>query len=224
MVTFGSPRVGPREFADYSKRFLENRILRVVNKADLVPHVPPHKIFTYEFYTHVPTEVWLLDEGKIKKCSTANGEDLTCSYQVSNDEKNIGDHSLYPGGIFDCENSVQNECRPKCVNGYCKDKKCVCYDGFSGNTCAIPDSLCSPPCIHGKCLRGNNCICNRGFGGRSCNLICHTTCYAQCHSCLRQPSDKFCSDYNGGFACNQCNSRSPISDPQQCERFCCQLQ
>lgn len=221
LITFGAPRVGKKDFAYFVKQYLENRVLRVVNRGDLIPHFPPHRILNYEYYTHFPTEVWILND-KLKKCNPANGEDTTCSYQLPNNEKNVGDHSLYPGGIYDCSTSVHNECIPNCVNGYCKDKKCVCFDGFSGPSCSTPDSLCNPPCIHGKCLRGNKCVCNIGFGGRSCNLVCKGSCYKQCTDCLKTNGNNFCS-LDDQFFCNECNSRNPISNPEECERYCCQL-
>ena len=67
LYTFGSPRVGNKEFGDY---FITNVInsFRVVNYKDIVPHLPP---FGLGFF-HVGVEIWMLSNGAVdnfKVCS-----------------------------------------------------------------------------------------------------------------------------------------------------------
>jgi hypothetical protein len=155
-------------------------------------------------------------------CDLENGEDIDCSYQVL--DKNVGDHSKYHGGMHDCKASFGSRCTPKCVNGYCKDNKCVCSENWSGESCAIYNDLCEPKCVYGKCLRNNKCICNHGFGGKGCNKMCVGDCYSRCKNCLEvKNTNKFCADKNYvKFECGvNCQGDYFIDNFNDCEKFCC---
>jgi triacylglycerol lipase len=61
MVNFGSPRVGNRDFAYQYKQYIPYSI-RYVNSVDLVPFMPPRKIYsplhkTHFMYEHVPRRI-----------------------------------------------------------------------------------------------------------------------------------------------------------------------
>ncbi|KNC56171.1 lipase [Thecamonas trahens ATCC 50062] len=73
VYTFGSPRVGNDAFQLYFQAQISNSI-RVVNKADIVPHLPPR---AFNFH-HVPREVWVEKSGVIVVCN-GSGEDPHCS-------------------------------------------------------------------------------------------------------------------------------------------------
>jgi predicted lipase len=53
LYTFGQPRVGNREYADYLDRKLSTNF-RVVHQKDIVTHEPAH----FTGYCHSGTEIW----------------------------------------------------------------------------------------------------------------------------------------------------------------------
>lgn len=55
VITFGSPRVGDRKFAQLYNETIGHRTCRVVNAGDPVPHVP----WLFGRYRHVATQVYL---------------------------------------------------------------------------------------------------------------------------------------------------------------------
>jgi predicted lipase len=93
LITFGAPRAGGKSFAKYLSSFSSavQSMVRVVNKADLVPHVPPQFIG----YSHVDREIWHVD-GKLYKCAE-EGEDAKCASSVHLKNLNIQDHFGYLG-------------------------------------------------------------------------------------------------------------------------------
>lgn len=77
LTALSSPRLGNVAFKNYVERIITaSRRWRVVNGADVVPHVPP-RLFGYE---HIGNEAWLR-AGKWNFCST--GESLSCSDQLA---------------------------------------------------------------------------------------------------------------------------------------------
>ncbi|KAJ1984773.1 hypothetical protein H4R34_000461 [Dimargaris verticillata] len=92
VVTFGKPRVGNIKYAAYYNS-LNIRTTRVVNKADIVPHLP---LFTIADYTHEQGEVWIQTSnagGKTVRCASVNNEEnRDCSYKVDMLLTKIPDH------------------------------------------------------------------------------------------------------------------------------------
>eukprot|EP01113_Clastostelium_recurvatum_P036018 TRINITY_DN5080_c0_g2_i1.p1 TRINITY_DN5080_c0_g2~~TRINITY_DN5080_c0_g2_i1.p1 ORF type:complete len:336 (+),score=68.32 TRINITY_DN5080_c0_g2_i1:97-1008(+) len=75
IYNYGSPRVGNNEFAQlYESLPMGKATFRIVNQADIVPHLPPLGLKYY----HVPREVWFNDD-VFTLCSETEGEDDTCS-------------------------------------------------------------------------------------------------------------------------------------------------
>jgi len=73
-ITFGSPRVGDSNFATlFTQKVGANNHLRLVNDADVVPHLPMEMMG----FHHISTEVWL--KGDTAKVCNSSGEDPSCS-------------------------------------------------------------------------------------------------------------------------------------------------
>ena len=72
VYTFGQPRVGNDALATYYSQNLPNTY-RVINNADLVPHLPP----TTAGYLHSSTEVWY--QNNMQTYTTCQGETPYCS-------------------------------------------------------------------------------------------------------------------------------------------------
>jgi hypothetical protein len=105
IYTFGQPRVGNDAFMN---QFIHeaDEYYRLVHYNELVPHVPPcipdlsggciktgfFPIFPY----HAPTEVWYTEDmSSFTVCSSIEGEDRSCSNQVTSDS--IDNHIHYFG-------------------------------------------------------------------------------------------------------------------------------
>jgi len=73
VYSFGEPRVGNKAFSQYYNALIPNN-WRVVNKADIVPHVPTESMR----YFHVSTEVWYKTGTSFIVCY-GSGEDPSCS-------------------------------------------------------------------------------------------------------------------------------------------------
>jgi len=73
VYTFGEPRVGNIYFAQYFDAHIPDN-WRVVNKADLVPHVPDELMG----FHHISTEVWYKTTATYEICN-GSGEDPKCS-------------------------------------------------------------------------------------------------------------------------------------------------
>lgn len=66
IITFGSPRVGDREFAKAYNRELKHKTYRYVNNNDVVTRVPPMQLN----YSHVGNHLYIDSDGKIHQDST----------------------------------------------------------------------------------------------------------------------------------------------------------
>ncbi|KAI9504855.1 Alpha/Beta hydrolase protein, partial [Coemansia spiralis] len=91
LTTFGSPRVGNLEFAQLVNT---REFWRVVNRADIVPHLPM-KLMAY---VSAGREVWVGDD--VVECESPGeecNEDPRCSASVSPFLWNLVDHMVYPG-------------------------------------------------------------------------------------------------------------------------------
>ena len=106
IYTFGQPRIGNIEFNDLYLNGVKE-FYRIIHNNDVVPHLPPCitdlnngcvkdgfliPIFPY----HAPTEIFY-NEGmtNYKVCSSTEGEDNTCSDQISS--PSIDEHLVYFG-------------------------------------------------------------------------------------------------------------------------------
>eukprot|EP01112_Ceratiomyxa_fruticulosa_P022920 TRINITY_DN8553_c0_g1_i1.p1 TRINITY_DN8553_c0_g1~~TRINITY_DN8553_c0_g1_i1.p1 ORF type:complete len:303 (-),score=24.05 TRINITY_DN8553_c0_g1_i1:94-1002(-) len=97
IYNFGQPRVGNDVFVDFYTSLLNiDTTWRVVNQRDMVPHLPT----MFMGFRHEPTEVWYYELSTYKICSSATGEDPTCSDSFGFD-LSIYDHLHYFGIYLD---------------------------------------------------------------------------------------------------------------------------
>jgi len=89
IFAYGSPRIGNVDFADYVNS-LNVTIVRAVNKADLVAHVPARGV--QSVYIHHSNQVWVAKNGEINICSTNVYEDPSCSISLG-PNYNVLDHT-----------------------------------------------------------------------------------------------------------------------------------
>jgi hypothetical protein len=87
--TFGQPRVGEANLAQFMKSKLDT-VFRVVHNRDIVPHVP----FEWLKYVHVPTEVLFSEDMSTYKVCNDSGEDPSCSNRFYPEYSHF-DHDLY---------------------------------------------------------------------------------------------------------------------------------
>merc|ERR1711991_61221 len=92
LYTFGEPRVGNKDFAEYATARLEDSI-RVTHAADPVPHLPLRVMG----FHHIATEVFEDKHGDITVCN-GSGEDQKCSDGVIAPFK-VKDHNVYLGVV-----------------------------------------------------------------------------------------------------------------------------
>jgi len=77
--TFGEPRLGNQEYADYWKSRVNGTINRFTHKRDPVPQLPPDWLG----FHHHPTEIWLQDSsGSDYDVCDWSGEDPDCHNSV----------------------------------------------------------------------------------------------------------------------------------------------
>ena len=96
--TMGEPRVGNPTFAAAHGRAFATaggRAHRVVNRRDIVPHLPPRKLVNLSYH-HIGTEVWLAPNGSTVTCD-GSGEDPRCSDSVPLGKWSPADHVAYYG-------------------------------------------------------------------------------------------------------------------------------
>jgi len=109
--TFGAPRTGNTKFASYITG-LPITIYRLVNNADLVPHVPPSWSNIVSFgtvdYRHIAMEVFHRN-GQYTTCSATDGEDSKCPSALI--PVSVSDHLTYVGYEFGSDN-------PDCASGW----------------------------------------------------------------------------------------------------------
>jgi hypothetical protein len=95
-VTFGSPRVGNKQFAAFMQDKLP-RAVRVTHERDIVPQLPLHS-WGFE---HYKTELWQHDGNELKVCD--GGEDPSCSAQFPWYSCSLDDHAEYLGMAMSCD-------------------------------------------------------------------------------------------------------------------------
>jgi hypothetical protein len=70
-------------------------------------------------------------------------------------------------------------------NGKCVDGKCVCNQGYTGDSCqnkSITNKCDNINCgNNGKCVDGK-CVCNQGYTGNNCELSVHLPCNNSCNA------------------------------------------
>ena len=98
--TMGEPRVGNPAFsAAHGRAFAAaggDAAHRIVNRRDIVPHLPPREGLAALSYRHIATEVWLAPNGSTVACD-GSGEDPGCSDSVPLWEWSPADHVSYYG-------------------------------------------------------------------------------------------------------------------------------
>ena len=99
---YGQPRTGDKQFASFTNNKLKGYWRSVHNK-DIVPHVPPTKVFDYY---HSCGEIFEDEFGALHTCSQLVCEDPECSAQYPLYKTNISDHSYYLDHKVSCENST----------------------------------------------------------------------------------------------------------------------
>jgi len=90
--TFGQPRFGNKALAKYFDKMVPVR-RRVVNQADLVPHLPLRSLDYY----HPSTEVWFSKDYTNYVICDDSGEDPTCSDSLEFYDWRPQEHVLYLG-------------------------------------------------------------------------------------------------------------------------------
>lgn len=95
LITFGAPRVGDFRWSLYIQSKLKGKIHRWVNKADVVPHLPPRVLG----FVHFPQEIWINVEDSIISCDVGLGEDECCSNSLQF-PSSVTDHLQYLGVYF----------------------------------------------------------------------------------------------------------------------------
>ncbi|KAJ2725205.1 hypothetical protein GGI07_001467 [Coemansia sp. Benny D115] len=88
LFTYGQPKCGNAEFAEYMNK-LGIPLIREVNKSDLVPHLPIPELG----YVHFGTEVWALSDSQYIVCQS--GDYAKCSENIEPAELNTKEHFQY---------------------------------------------------------------------------------------------------------------------------------
>ncbi|XP_017775669.1 PREDICTED: fibrillin-2-like [Nicrophorus vespilloides] len=114
--------------------------------------------------------------------------------------------------------SEGGNCRAVCMNGgTCKDGKCECNAGYTGEFCTEP--ICTRSCENGgRCVGPNRCACIYGFTGNHCEIDFRTgPCYTgyRGNLCLNQLEGVVCTKTlccatvgkAWGHPCQHCPSR-----------------
>ncbi|KAJ2057608.1 hypothetical protein GGI17_005543 [Coemansia sp. S146] len=102
LVTFGAPRIGNRQFAQYVNSLLgENMLWRVVHDSDIVPHLPQSLLLFPSQYVHSDREIWVKADKSITVCERSSEdraeEDALCSASKHMWQWSMQDHMEYPG-------------------------------------------------------------------------------------------------------------------------------
>ncbi|CAD5126545.1 unnamed protein product [Dimorphilus gyrociliatus] len=162
---------------------------------------------SYTNTTHKP--IYNLESVPQSKIDLAS--QLCSSNDLGNDDKNkciydvvlSDDPSIAKQGVL-----TSKQCKNQCSNrGLCKDKVCVCIDGWSGDYCQT--GVCGE-CIYGNCSEGF-CSCDKGFEGPKCDIV--ATCEGNCSFrgiCIRTDVCE-CEE---GWTTNNC------SEVARCPRGC----
>ena len=95
MWNFGLPRVGDKKFAEWfdaETKANDQTVYRLVERHDVVPHLPPRAMG----FHHIATEVWHRNVKSIKSNTyvvcDGSGEDKKCSRSTRYLQRNILDH------------------------------------------------------------------------------------------------------------------------------------
>jgi len=105
VVNIGQPRVGNQLWASKFHEYIGTSY-RIVNKRDLVPHVPP-RFFGFH---HVSTEIWFPSNFTDFVVCDGSGEDLNCSDSLQ--MWNPMDHLYYAGYFSRDQGAYDANCGP----------------------------------------------------------------------------------------------------------------
>ena len=100
MYTMGQPRTGNHNFSQsFTNQLFDifgSKPYRIVNKADIVPHLPPDGNTLGAHYHHISNEVWIAPNGTTYVCN-GSGEDPSCSDSLKITQLKPSDHTGYYG-------------------------------------------------------------------------------------------------------------------------------
>mmetsp|Transcript_44241 Transcript_44241/g.90288 ORF Transcript_44241/g.90288 Transcript_44241/m.90288 type:complete len:311 (-) Transcript_44241:194-1126(-) len=103
LYTFGQPRVGNVDFAQFFSEKLPGAI-RVVHQDDVVPHLPPKSNMVITNFHHHSTEVWQHGpKDDIFQVCDGSGEDPHCSNSLPEWDRSVAAHKLYVHLHMSCE-------------------------------------------------------------------------------------------------------------------------
>ena len=102
IYNFGQPRTGNINYAKFVNTII-SKVWRFTHNKDMVPHVPP---ITEMDYYHSCREIFEDESGKIKECSTVDGEDSACADQYSLIHTTTEDHNVYLKHRMSCDASI----------------------------------------------------------------------------------------------------------------------
>ena len=91
LITFGSPRVGNKNFVEYFNKY-KIYSKRITHYYDIVPHLPQ----SFLNYQHIPNEIWYnLDNSYYQECDDSENEDISCSNSCAPTQCTSIDQHLY---------------------------------------------------------------------------------------------------------------------------------
>ncbi|KAI8832445.1 Alpha/Beta hydrolase protein [Chytriomyces cf. hyalinus JEL632] len=95
LISFGQPRVGSIEFSQYFSKLGFKQVVRVINKSDIVPHLPP----AFLDYRHQYHEYWINKSGVlVTSCNDdTNGKEATNCANTQITKLSVPDHLNYFG-------------------------------------------------------------------------------------------------------------------------------
>ena len=122
------------------------------------------------FQSNNDADVANIDSNFFKKIKTLSNYDSriinenNSKYLIKNKTENVTQPVEAP-----CEKNCYN-------NGYCRNGKCYCLPGYTGNICSeynygnSNNKLCLNDCNNqGNCIHGQ-CLCNKNYGGNDCSI------------------------------------------------------
>ena len=108
-------------------------------------------------------------------------------------------------------------------NGPCKNGRCVCNEGYSGEDCSELTKQCPNGCSKNGICTPNGCKCFEGYRGTSCDIVgCKRNCTT--HGTCVHNSQCVCDrgyaglDCNTTFVCNpmNCSGHGVCNGPMKC--------
>jgi hypothetical protein len=90
-----------------------------------------------------------------------------------------------------------------CVNGFIENERCVCMNGWKGDSCS--DNIC----LHGRYnISTESCECRKGWTGEQCQVSCEASCSYNGDMCN---DDGICI-CRGGWTGSRCNAKEIVEE------------